>query len=63
MQLIRGYCKDIKRKRYAKAYRRFTKIREKRLGVGFESMALLKKETEDKNLHRERSDEPAVFVR
>lgn len=63
MHFIRGYCKELKRKRYAKAYRRFTNVREKRLGVGMESMALLEKELQDKHLNHPRSDEPPAFVR
>lgn len=62
MFFVRGYCKELKRKRYAKAYRRFTKVRERHLGVGMESMALLEKETQDKHLNQLRSDEPPEFV-
>lgn len=63
MQLVRGYCKELKRKRYAKAYRRFNNVRSKRLVVGLESMALLEAEVHDKHLNQSRDDEPEIFVR
>lgn len=63
MQFIRGYCKELKRKRYAKAFRRFTNVREKLLGPGLESVALLEQEVNDKHLNYVRKDEPEAFVR
>lgn len=63
MFFIRGYCKDLKRKRYAKAYRRFTKVRKRHLGVGMESIALLEKEAQDKHLNEIRPNEPPEIVK
>lgn len=50
--LIRMYCKDMKRKRYARAYKRFTKTRARNLDLIGEASVLQSREIEDKNLYR-----------
>lgn len=66
LDLIRGYCKELKRKRYAKAYRRFARVRSKRMGLVSEALELLVEEMLDKDLGRDfyyAPDEPEEFVR
>lgn len=65
LDLIRGYCKELKRKRYAKAYRRFTRVRSKQLPLPDEAMELLVDELLDKDLGRAHyydADEPKELV-
>lgn len=65
LELIRGYCKELKRKRFAKTFQRFTKVRAKKQSVGMEAMELLEREMVDKNLMRYdyyNRDEPSEFV-
>lgn len=52
LDLIRGFCKKLKRKRYAKAYCRFRDIRSKRLAVDDEALELCIAEMFDKDLSR-----------
>lgn len=65
LDLIRGYCKELKRKRYAKAYRRYTQVRSKMLSLPNEAMELLVEELIDKDLGREYyydANEPKEYV-
>lgn len=66
LELIRGYCKELKRKRFAKTYQRFNKVRAKKQSIGLEAIELLEREMIDKNLLRYDyydRDEPSEFVR
>lgn len=66
LELIRGHCKDLKRKRYAKSYRRFTRVRSKRLRLEDEGLELMAAELCDKDLGREfyyAENEPKELVR
>lgn len=57
--------RELKRKRYAKAYRRFVRIRQKKLNLGAEAMELANGEIEDKHLNRfyyYGANEPHEFV-
>lgn len=65
LELIRGYCKELKRKRFAKAFHRFTKVRAKKQSLGIEAIELLEREMLDKNLMRYDyydQNEPSEFV-
>lgn len=53
LNLIRSHCKELKRKRYARAYKRFTKTRSKDFELSAEADALQSWEVNDKNLNRE----------
>lgn len=52
LNLIRTYCKEMKRKRYARTWKRFTKTRAKRYDLSAEANVLRNREIEDKNLNR-----------
>lgn len=52
-QLITGYCKDLKRKRYARRYRRWLDVRSRGLDLKDETLALISGEVHDKSLNRE----------
>lgn len=63
--LIRNYCKDMKRKRYALAYRRFVKTKARQLNIHAEANLMLNHEIDDKHLRRTYyygPDEPAEMV-
>lgn len=65
MQIIRAYFRELKRKRYAKAHRRYTRIRESRLPLAEEAMKLIEHEIFDKHLDRLyyfEEDEPIELV-
>lgn len=51
-QLIAGYCKELKRKRYARRYRRWQDVRSRGLDLKDETMALIAAEVHDKSLNR-----------
>lgn len=62
---MRGYCKDLKRKRFARAYRRYRKTRAKKLSLGAEALDLLEQEIIDKQLNRTyyyEASEPSEYV-
>lgn len=64
--LIRGYCKELKRKRYARTYHRFRTIRAMKMRLNDETMALCEQEIYDKGLTRTYyydQDEPSEMVR
>lgn len=63
--LIRGFLRELKRKRYAKAFRRFTRTRSRKLDLLGEGIELLTQEMSDKDLYRDNyyeETEPKEFV-
>lgn len=63
--MIRQYCKDLKRKRYARTYHRFKTIRARKLSLRDEAMDLCEQEHFDKGLTRAfyyDRDEPSEMV-
>lgn len=53
MGIVRSYIKQLKQKRYNKAYNRFKKVRAKNLNLEDEAIELQNREIADKNLLRE----------
>lgn len=53
LDLLRGFCKELKRKRYARSYRRYVEIRRNKTSLQNEAMELMVKEMFDKNLCRD----------
>lgn len=65
MVLIRGFLRELRRKRYAKAFRRFTGIKARKLDLLGEGIELLTQEMSDKDLYRDNyyeENEPNEFV-
>lgn len=65
MQLIRGFLRELRRKRYAKAFRRFTVTRSRKMDLSNEATELMKREVFDKGLNRANyyeENEPDEFV-
>lgn len=65
LQIIRSYFRELKRKRYAKAHRRFLRIRAAKLDLPNEAMQLISGEIADKDLdrlHYFEPDEPVELV-
>lgn len=52
MSLIRGFLRELRRKRYAKAYRRFIRTRSRKMDLANEAKELTKREISDKGLDR-----------
>lgn len=66
LRIIRAYCKELRRKRFARAYRRFSRVHAKKLDTMDEAQELLRLEMLDKDLNRDfyyASDEPQEYVR
>lgn len=65
MELIRGFLRELRRKRYARAFRRFSRIRSRKMDLANEAKELIRQEITDKGLDREyyyEEDEPNEFV-
>lgn len=65
--MVLSYCRDILRRRSAKAFKRFTEIRSENVSdIAKEAEILRKREFADKDLNRSDCSEfedPEIFVR
>lgn len=65
LQLIREYCKELKRKRFARVYKRYSKIRtEYRMPITEQAQYLLDAELKDKGLYKHKlyPGQPKAYV-
>lgn len=64
LQLIRGYCKDLKRKRYARTYKRYSKTRDNFMDTNRQARVFLDEELKDKGLSKKKlyPGQPKAYV-